>query len=279
MKRSSIALCLALAAAACGDNLTHPDRDAYGAGGSAPLSCVPNLDGRIDSSELEESLDVAASYLVSPKGKETEVDLEGVVGGDGKRRWDFSVDRASDQAAALRATSLTGKWYQASFPTGQFAAPVDAAGTLEGVYVRDAEALSLLGVASAEESPAEGQTLLVYDRPIALYRFPVEVGASWTSSGEVVNGVVRGLPYAGSDRYEVADVAVGELALPAFTFTQAHRVDTKVTISPSAGGEPAFTRQVGFLFECFGEVARATSRANEPAETFTTAAELRRLGE
>jgi hypothetical protein len=34
---------------------------------------------------------------------------------------------------------------------------------------------------------------------------------------------------------------------------------------------------VSFWFECFGEIGRATSRANEPASDFTTAEELRRF--
>jgi hypothetical protein len=37
------------------------------------------------------------------------------------------------------------------------------------------------------------------------------------------------------------------------------------------------TRQTSFFFECFGEVARATSQPNETQDDFTTAAELRRL--
>jgi hypothetical protein len=37
-------------------------------------------------------------------------------------------------------------------------------------------------------------------------------------------------------------------------------------------------RQVGWVFECFGEVARATAADNEPNDDFTTTAELRRLG-
>ena len=36
-------------------------------------------------------------------------------------------------------------------------------------------------------------------------------------------------------------------------------------------------RQVGFWAECFGEIGRATSRANEPADDFTTAEAQRRL--
>jgi hypothetical protein len=34
---------------------------------------------------------------------------------------------------------------------------------------------------------------------------------------------------------------------------------------------------VSFLFECFGEIARATSLPNETTEDFTTASETRRL--
>jgi hypothetical protein len=54
-------------------------------------------------------------------------------------------------------------------------------------------------------------------------------------------------------------------------------VYTKVSIQPAAG-ESATTRQVSFLFECFGEVARATSQNGESDEDFNTAAEVRRLG-
>jgi hypothetical protein len=43
-------------------------------------------------------------------------------------------------------------------------------------------------------------------------------------------------------------------------------------------GIPTTRRQVGFLTECYGEVARATSENNEPTEDFTRAAELRRVG-
>jgi hypothetical protein len=32
------------------------------------------------------------------------------------------------------------------------------------------------------------------------------------------------------------------------------------------------------MFECFGEIARATSQPNETNDDFTTAAELRRFG-
>jgi hypothetical protein len=37
-------------------------------------------------------------------------------------------------------------------------------------------------------------------------------------------------------------------------------------------------KQVSFYFECFGEVAKATSQLNETSDAFTSALEVRRLG-
>jgi hypothetical protein len=71
-------------------------------------------------------------------------------------------------------------------------------------------------------------------------------------------------------------VATGQLVLPDFTFTQAHRIDFLVTTVPAAG-ENVITRQDSYLFECFGEVARATSATNETNDDFTTAAQVRRF--
>ena len=91
------------------------------------------------------------------------------------------------------------------------------------------------------------------------------------------NGTFRDTPYAGTDVYDVEVPATGRLELPDFAFTEAHQVRIHVTIYPVVGFVSS-TRQVSFLFECFGEVARATSALNESQENFTTAAEIRRLG-
>ena len=73
------------------------------------------------------------------------------------------------------------------------------------------------------------------------------------------------------------DDATGQLVLHDVTFSQVHRVRTKVTLSPATGAS-IVTRQDSFLFECLGEVARATSVNDEPKDDFTTASEIRRLG-
>jgi hypothetical protein len=263
---------------ACGDNETPPPtKSPYAAGQVEPLSCVPNLDGKIEARELAPNVGVPATYLVSPPGTERTVDLSGTVR-DGKTVWSLGIDFADDRVAQIAAQTLEGKWYASSFSgvANAVVLPIDAAGATEGVYTHDETAFSLHGVASA--SPDDrNKTLLVYKTPIALYKFPLQPGMAYTSTAEVENGTFRGLPYAGRDTYEVKIDAAGELALPDFTVVQALRVKIKLTISPAAG-QVTTQRQTSFLFECLGEVARATSKLEEPKEDFTVATELRRLG-
>ncbi|HEY8079014.1 MAG TPA: hypothetical protein VIF62_33005, partial [Labilithrix sp.] len=270
-----------LCVAACGDNQTPPPAHGeYQAGAVAPLPCLPNLDGVIDANELAPVLGVNATYLVSPAGKERMVDVAGVVDADGKLTFPaFAVDYADDQAVALAASALDGKWYAGSFTglTDPFVTPIDVADRTEGVYTHDDHGFYLHGVASTTENPPEGKTLLVYTAPVALYQFPLKPGDAWTSVGEVKNGTFRGLPYAGRDTYDVKIDGAGTLPLPDFILTQALRARTLVTVAPAAGTTTT-QRQVSFLFECLGEAARATSDLNEPNENFTQASELRRLG-
>jgi hypothetical protein len=263
--------------AGCGANQTHPARAPYPAASPTPLACVPNLDGRIDSSEMEAVLGVPATFLVSPPSTERAVDLSGAATAGDLRVWDWSADPTHDPIFQLTGEPLADKWYAGSFPNGQFAAAIDAAGTVEGIYSKDATALWLLGVASSEESPPQGKTLLPYVSPIALYRFPIQPGATWTSIGTVQNGTFDGIPYAGTDRYDVRVGSAGTLMLPDLTFTQAIQVRTQVTVIPAFGAASS-RRIASWMFECFGEVARATSRLDEPQDDFTTATEVRRLG-
>ncbi|MCK6545063.1 hypothetical protein L6R52_04290 [Myxococcota bacterium] len=277
-RTNTLALAVPLVATlACGPNETFPAHEPYVGTGPEPLPCLPNLDGKIEASELEPSIGPTVSYLVSPQGVERAVDLPGFVDDAGRRVWDWTVDLSDDRVFKTQASSLEGKWYASNFPVDAYTTPFDAAKTTDGIYRSDDAALWLLGVASREENPASGKTLLVYREPVALFRFPIQPGASWTSNGVVQNAVFRGLPYAGRDTYEVRVDAAGLIALPDLSFTQAHRVRTTVTIEPAAG-VTSVQRQVSFLFECFGEVARATSRLNETNDDFTTATEIRRLG-
>lgn len=262
--------------AGCGDNLTIIDREGYQAPEPTPLACVPNLDGRIEAHEVQPALGVPVRYLVSPAGVETEVDVNGVVDGD-QRTWDFSVDLASDQEIVVVPMDLANRWYAASFPGATVVLPFDAAGRTEGAYHHDGEALWLHGLASRDENPPEGKTLLVYEEPVPALRFPVEPGLDYSEHGVVTGGMIRGLPYAGVDTYEVSADATGIIELPQLSITEAHRVRTLVTVTPAVGAVTT-QRQVSFYFECFAEVARVVSRTDEQNPDFTTASEVRRLG-
>jgi hypothetical protein len=277
-ERLAVMAALAALLGGCGDNRTFPQHGGYETPGIEPLACVPNLDGRIDATELSAAIGVPIRYLVSPAGEERTVDVAGAVDAGGTLRWDWSLDHADDAEVVVTPASLAGKWYESAFGVSDgFVTPFDAGGRLESVYRQDGEALWLLGLASRAESPAEGQTLMVYQAPVALLRFPVAPGQSFVSTGTIANGVVSGLPYAGKDVYEVTVDALGRMELPQLVFEQAHRVRTRVTVEPAVGAATA-RRQVSYFFECFAEVARAVSRADEPEADFTTAAEQWRLG-
>ena len=277
---------------ACGgDNQTFPTKhEPYDGGAAIPLSCLPNLDGVIDANELAPTLDQDASYIVSPPLPATAtegpyVNTAGSVNDEGRRIWDWSRDDPSNLVAKLRAVPLADQWYANRFPGGQFALPADLAGRLIGIYSHDDTALRLHGVASSEENPPEGQTLMIYEQPIDFFPFPLTVGKKWTQTGVVTNGTLQGLsPWSQEDVYEVDVDAAGELRLPDFTFKQVLRVSTLVTVKPKAGSKQGYSqRQVSFVFECFGEVARATSLlfadpAEDPGRDFTAAKETRRLG-
>jgi hypothetical protein len=276
MTRSSL-LSLCLLVSACGENRTIPPREAYEPPSVAPLECIPNLDGKIEATELKAALGVPVRYLASPAGASRPVSIAGTTNGAGQRVWDLATDYADDQVATLEASAVSSHWFAPSFPTGQFVSALDLGGSILGVYANDGSALLLLGYASREEAPSIGKTLVVYQQPVAIYRFPLEPGKQWVSVGTVVNATVRGLPFAGRDSYSVRVDAAGQLELPDVTFTQAMRVRTTATIEPAVGAT-IVRRQVGWVFECFGEVARATAADNEPNDDFTTTAELRRLG-
>jgi len=283
-------LLLLLLAGCGGDNLSQPDgRAPYQGPEPEPLPCLPNLDGRIESHELAPTLNEQAAFIVSPPPTAATagfpVNVAGRVGEDGRRVWDWSETAPSDLSAALVARPLTDQWYVADFPGGEFSMPADLDGRLEAVYSHGQDALLLHGIASALPDPPEGRTLLAYEQPVRFFPFPLTLGTSWTDTGVVRSGILQGLsPWSQDDVYEVAVVAAGELRLPDFTFEQALRVDSKVTIRPKAGSRNGYMqRQVSFVFECFGEVARASSvlidePADDPGSDFTTAREVRRLG-
>lgn len=237
-------------------------------------SCVPNRDGKITADELPIAYGATISYYASPAGATRTIDTSAA-----NHVWNLSEERADDVVVALGPVALGAQWYAASFPAGQFV--VDGGGGLEGIYHQDERALWLDGTASHEMAPAAGKTLIRYTLPIAVLRFPVTGGDAYTTTAQIPDGVVAGLPFVGTDQVDVDVTGDGRLDVPYVKFSPALRVRTLVTRKPSTGTPVVTRRSTLFLFECFGEVARAESRQGEPNADFTTAEYLRRfaLGE
>lgn len=226
--------------------------------------CVPDRDGRITADELPVPLGIAADYYESANRSVDTVGKNGV--------WDFSEERADDKVIALGPVALGAQWYAAQFPAGQFT--VDAGAGLTGIYHQDAQALWLDGTASIADSP---KTLVRYAQPIALLRFPISDGDAYTTTAQIPDGVVSGLPFIGSDQVDVDVTGSGRLDVPYVRFSPVLRVRTHVVRKPSAGTPVVGKRTTIYLFECFGEVTHAESKQDEPNPDFTTAAYLRRF--
>ena len=247
--------------AACGVNQTPQPE-------SPPLlpSCVPDRDGTITAAELPVALGATVTYYTS-----TNVPVV-LAGTD---RWDFSEERASDQVIALGPVALVDQWYATMFPGAQFS--VDAGSDLDGVFHQDDQALWLHGTASREPMPAGGKTLVKYAEPIAVLRFPIADGDVYGSAGQIADSTIAGLPFLGTDQLDVEVLGSGEVEVPYVRFSPALRVRTQVVRTPSTGTPVVGRRSTIFMFECFGEVARADSNPNEANPDFTTAASLRRF--
>jgi hypothetical protein len=230
-------------------------------------ACVPDRDGTITAAELPIAVGVTAPYY---SGTSRTVDLVGASG-----VWNLSDERPDDTVVEVGPVALGTQWYAASFPEGQFV--VDAGSGLDGVFHQDDQALWLDGTASQEPMPAAGKTLVRYADPIAVLRFPVVDGDSYATTGTIADGTIAGLPFIGTDQLEVDVTGSGRLDLPYVRFSPVLRVRTHVVRAPSTGTPVVGRRTTIFLFECFGEVARAESKQDEANPDFTNAAYLRRF--
>lgn len=260
MKRTTVIV--VVAAAACGVNQTP-------APAPAPTlpSCVPDRDGTITAAELPIALGAKLDYYVDTNHAVDLVARGGV--------WDLSMETPHPTVVALGPVALAEQWYAAQFPGAAFV--VDSGGGLDGIYHQDERALWLDGTASREPSPAAGKTLIRYVPAVAVLRFPLADGAAWSTTAPLVGATINGLPFNGSDQIDIDVTGSGRLDVPYVHFSPALRVRTHVVRAPSTGTPTVGKRVTGFLFECFGEVARAESKQDEPDADFTTAATLRRF--
>ncbi|HPH65314.1 MAG TPA: hypothetical protein PLF40_06200 [Kofleriaceae bacterium] len=271
MKHLKLTLLLAVCAslsAACDGNQT-PIADPP----PTSQSCVPNRDGIISADEVLIATE-SAQYLQSPPSVTRTVNGAGT-GESGARKWDFATEYADDQDVTVTPTRLGAQWYAPQFTEGQFV--VDAGGGLDAIYSKDDRALWLWGTASHVDTPASAKTIVRYPTPVPALRFPIAVGNVDDITVAITGATIAGLPFVGTDRYQITVSDAGRVDVPYVRFSPALKVSTVATRVANPGGATFVRRSLSFVFECFGEVVHIDSALNETNPDFTNAALMRRF--
>lgn len=233
-----------------------------------PFTCDGDNDGVIEAGEMDASIGARAMYLANAQGQDTTVDIDS---------WDFTTG-PSDVSVTFEVKDPAGQWWSPSFPDASFASPFFVYAPTElGIFRQDASGLTMLGLASETE---EGDTLLVYDPPVTVYQYPMEVGSTWSAAPTFTDALLQGVPNQGEERWTFTVDATGTARVPGFDLENALRIrlDLTQTWAVAVDGNTWSTIEYFYVRECVGEVARIVSRRDETDPHFTVAAEYRRWG-
>jgi len=240
----------------------------------SPPVCPANNDGRIDAAEMPVAIGAAPAFVANAYGTEVAVAVDPVDGA-----WDFT-EGPEDVRTPMSVLAPGGFWFADRFPGATFVSPLSAQDpSVVAVYLADGTGVRLMGVASAEADPPSGRTLVVYDVPVPLFEFPLEVGRTYGATSSFKDALLFGIPNAGKEEYAIAVDAAGTLVLPAFTLHNTLRLRVEVSQRLVVAPQPDPIRSIQFIFvhECIGEVARISSPVNTTDPHFATAREFRRL--
>jgi hypothetical protein len=240
--------------------------------------CEGNNDGVIEASELPWGTGVSVPYLANRQDEVVQVQPAGEQI-QGITTWDFS-QAPDDLSLDFELLDPSGLWFGEHFPGASYAVPLFAhAIDLLAVFSVDGDGFTMLGMASRLESPAAGQTLLVYDEPVQVYELPLELGSGWSAEASFRDAVIQGVVNAGEETYDFEVDAVGTLLLPGFAMENTLRLTVRVeqTFAVSSGDNPVRSLRHIYLRECFGELARITGLPGDTELELEEASELRVL--
>ena len=266
----------ALALCACTPGPVVDDPEAFAPVVQVP-DCRPNNDGIITFDELPIVTDAVARNRI---GVNVPVNVVGQVGDDGVRFWDLTRPVVDNEAVGtFTVEALDEQWFAGLFPNADFAAPLVPGNSQLGALVANEEGWSLLGAASRDENPPEGQTKIVYDTPSVLYPFPLALGTTVTTTSRARNAVLLGIQTAFDDEVSVDVVRIGTVLLPDLILDNTLQVRVRLKRTLVAGD----IQQVSYHFvhECLGEVGRFISEgvplSEELDDEFAVAKEVWRL--
>lgn len=224
---------------------------------SATSLCLPDLDGALSAAEGRAQVGATARVLVQAAPFAMLPDLEGAVDAAGRRIVDWRLQRDGVEQAMAVEDGGSG-WWAAEWPDlrADLAIPLDRDQALLGLYRQDDDGLWLLAIASAAPNPPRGRTLIRYEAPLPVLRTPLRAGDAWTAT-IATSGTLDGLPWQGVDAWQVRATAGGRIELPDFSAGPTLRVRSEVEVRSVLG--PTVRRtQISWMFECMGELGRAT---------------------
>lgn len=235
-------------------------------------TCNPNGDYVITKAESPILLDASVTFRTALN---VSVDLVGTTTAEGERLWALDGALAGDTDLVLETEPVKSQWFANLFPDATYTTRLTAQNMLKGVFETTDDGLLLLSVVSPEGGTF--RTELTYDPPVALLRYPLEVGKTWTEDADI-NGPAEGIPCFSvggcSERYRMEVDAKGALQTPYGNFRV---VRVRVELERKVGFQTTVTRSFLFVAECFGTVATVVSDAGETVIEFETASEIRRL--
>ena len=249
--------------------------------------CKANKDGVITHDEVPLGPGLTATFQVS--AAET-IDTAGTKNADGTYTWDFTIALGTDQPMPVKTLTPVGTWWEKDFTKATYASKLAQSGTLLGVFQYGAGALSLLGDVSPTKVGGTNttDTELTYDTPIPILKFPFMMGSAWkttSNAGGTYNGTTIVSTYY-TETYDTKVDKVGTVKTP-FADFPALRVATLLTqdVNFITYHTITITRTYAWVTECYGTIAKATSKSasssigtpTAPIEDFTDASELMRL--
>jgi hypothetical protein len=241
---------------------------------SALPGCTANKDGVITRDEVPIAAGLHATYKIATN---VDVSTAGAPAANGRRTWDFSGALTGDDGVLVETQPINGKWYAPDFANATYASKLQKTSDLLGVFETSPGALLLRGVVSPTDVAAT-KTELTNTPAVSVLKFPLQLGATWTTSTKV-GGMAQGVSFFGvtyDEKYENKVDAAGELKTPLGTF-EVLRVQVLLTRTNVPLTANKTIRTFAFVTECYGTIATITSTDNEADVEFTRAAEIRRI--
>ena len=227
-------------------------------------ACVPNRDGVITADELPIALGATVDYYSS-------TNTHGRA--DRRRRGLSASERADDTVDRARARRARRAVVRRDRSRAASSSSTPAAASTASITRMRRRCGS---TAPRRRRDGANKTLIVYPTPLPVLRFPVADGEMLHVDGRAHRRRSTACRSTAPTSSTSTSPARAASTCPYVQFSPVLRVRRRA-VRTDGRARASRKRTTIFLFECFGEVARAESKQDETNPDFTTAAYLRRF--